>query len=206
MPASFSSERFSRSAARASLWFSKRPMSCMPFSVGGNLSTSCFNATGSAPNATASRSRSAAPAGESFMCFSRAKGISAKLAKAGSCTQTCRAARQSLKRISGPNLMCAKEKSCGHENPRFHRVAPLTMVGSRTARRHSPVSATASTAKDRIGPECFPGSFGRRLKNCINFEAVAITSPGSSSSSSSSIFTCSSLISFTGGGSGFTSA
>mmetsp|Transcript_62067 Transcript_62067/g.173303 ORF Transcript_62067/g.173303 Transcript_62067/m.173303 type:complete len:347 (+) Transcript_62067:270-1310(+) len=185
-PCSASTARRSRSAALACACATRWVAPCgggASRCSGGILARSGCKAAASAPRATASRRRSAAPGGASLTISASAKGTSAKLASAGSATHSWREHRQSLKHISGDKRSCAKWKSCGQEKPRTHLALPPTTCGRSTARRQSPLSAMLSTASDSIGAECFPGSFGSKLKNCISRAAVAIDWALSSSSS-----------------------
>mmetsp|Transcript_1959 Transcript_1959/g.5486 ORF Transcript_1959/g.5486 Transcript_1959/m.5486 type:complete len:273 (-) Transcript_1959:806-1624(-) len=142
--------------------------------AGGIRANNGCKAAASAPRATASRKRSAAPGGASFTFSASAKGTSANVASSGSATQTCRELRQSRKRNSAESRSCAKRKSCGQEKPRNQRVLPPTVCGKSTARRQRPLSAMLSTASDNIGDECLPGNFGSKLKNCMSRDAVAM--------------------------------
>mmetsp|Transcript_8997 Transcript_8997/g.25053 ORF Transcript_8997/g.25053 Transcript_8997/m.25053 type:complete len:280 (+) Transcript_8997:648-1487(+) len=126
----------------------------------------------------------AAPTGASPTTEPSANGTSARGASVGLATQSCRATRQSRKRISTGSRSCAKTKSDGHEKPRNQRVWPSIVRGNKAARRHKPLSATDSTARDNIGAPCLPGSFDNKLKNCVSCAAIAIASLLSSSSSS----------------------
>mmetsp|Transcript_18467 Transcript_18467/g.51351 ORF Transcript_18467/g.51351 Transcript_18467/m.51351 type:complete len:308 (+) Transcript_18467:286-1209(+) len=188
MPNSASCARRSFSAAFASARGNKPSVLSLVFSLGGRRETKGESAAASAPSATASRTRPAAPAGASFMTWTKAKGTSAYVAKAGSEMQSCSAQRHKRNLMSAARRSWAKLKSCGQEKPRRHRALPPTMWGSSTERRQRPVSAMDSTARESMGAECLPGSFGKRPKNCMSLEAVAMASAWSSSSSSSAVF------------------
>mmetsp|Transcript_115509 Transcript_115509/g.274540 ORF Transcript_115509/g.274540 Transcript_115509/m.274540 type:complete len:336 (+) Transcript_115509:286-1293(+) len=156
----------SRSFSLASFW-------------GGRRAHKGPNDSGSAPKSKASCNSSEAPGGASAATEARAKGISARGASAGLLTQICSEHLQRRNRISVGRRSCTKLKSSGHEKFLSHRVWPSSLCGSRTPRRHRPLSATDSRARDSMGAPCFPGCFGSRAKNCVSLEAMAIASASS---------------------------
>mmetsp|Transcript_110510 Transcript_110510/g.174094 ORF Transcript_110510/g.174094 Transcript_110510/m.174094 type:complete len:311 (-) Transcript_110510:2361-3293(-) len=147
--------------------FNRFPCSCVSLSP-RHCSAAAMGerASASAPSAMAAFTRSAAPAGALLTAAAKESGICAQGARAGLVTQTWRQHRQSLRSISLGSLMRTNSNIFGQEKPRSNWKL-CTSVGVLTARRQSPLSITASTARQSMASPCLPGCFAKMLKNTI---------------------------------------